>query len=231
MRRTPIAPLLALIFLLNCHPPPLENLVKRVPRRPEASFLLAGLLNKFGTSASFVYRSNCASADWHDDVSVRLHIKYTESAVEALQKVFADEKTMLVTEEPGGMIRITDASVPQALLDVRMRRVYLTSRWGTGDVLYDPDDVAWAIIETPEVQAFMTTHDLHKPNAYSRLVPTPSPSLPHMSGQMENLTVREALDRTLQTFPGLWSYTQCVNGEGRKLISIGFYSIQQPRKK
>jgi hypothetical protein len=231
MRRTPIAPLLALIFLLSCHPPPLENRVERVPRRPGASLLLAGLLNKFGTSASFVYRSNCASAGWHDDLNIRLHIKYTESAVEALREVFADEKTIQVSEEPGGMVRITDSSVPQALLDVRMRRVYLTSRWEPGGVLYDPDDVALDVMETPEVQAFMAAHDLHKPNFYSRLVPTPSPSLPHMSGQLENLTVREALDRTLQTFPGLWSYTQCTNGEGRKLVSISFYSDEQKHKK
>jgi hypothetical protein len=46
---------------------------------------------------------------------------------------------------------------------------------------------------------------------------------PSVHGELNDVTVAQALDYVLQTFPGLWTYQNCHNPEGGRKISVGFY--------
>jgi hypothetical protein len=49
--------------------------------------------------------------------------------------------------------------------------------------------------------------------------------LPHIAGSMDNLTVSQALDRVLMTFPGIWLYENCPQGDGTGLF-LRFLSVR-----
>jgi hypothetical protein len=41
-------------------------------------------------------------------------------------------------------------------------------------------------------------------------------------GELNDVTVAQALDYMLQTFSGFWFYQNCHDPEGRRPVSIGF---------
>jgi len=53
--------------------------------------------------------------------------------------------------------------------------------------------------------------------------PVPSPALPHLSGELDNVTVSKALDYILKTFPGLWTYQDCEGAKRRRMV---LFSVQ-----
>jgi len=54
------------------------------------------------------------------------------------------------------------------------------------------------------------------------LVTSPSPGMSHISGDLNNVTVRQALDHVLKTFPGFWVYENCTD-ELHNHVSIQFF--------
>ena len=51
----------------------------------------------------------------------------------------------------------------------------------------------------------------------------PSPRLPHISGNLDNVTLSEALDYVLRTFPGLWVYENCPSKKRKRAVFITFF--------
>ena len=51
-----------------------------------------------------------------------------------------------------------------------------------------------------------------------------APSVP----ELNDVTVEQALDYVLQTFPGFWFYQNRHDPHGRRKISVGFVSINSP---
>jgi hypothetical protein len=49
---------------------------------------------------------------------------------------------------------------------------------------------------------------------------------PHISGFLENVTVSEALDYVLKTFPGVWIYENCpARGDRGRDMFFGFFRL------
>jgi hypothetical protein len=48
--------------------------------------------------------------------------------------------------------------------------------------------------------------------------PVPSPALPHLSGELDNLTVSEAFDYILKAFPGLWTYQDYEGADRGRMV-------------
>jgi hypothetical protein len=48
---------------------------------------------------------------------------------------------------------------------------------------------------------------------------------PSMPGELNDVTVAQALDYVLETFSGFWFYQNCKNPEGERKISVGFSGL------
>ena len=53
------------------------------------------------------------------------------------------------------------------------------------------------------------------------------PSVP----ELNDVTVEQALNAVLQTFPGFWLYQNCHDPRGRRKISVGFVQSHAPPAK
>jgi hypothetical protein len=49
------------------------------------------------------------------------------------------------------------------------------------------------------------------------------PDLPEVPGELNDVTVSQALDYVLETFPGYWVYENCTTPDGGRSINFEFY--------
>lgn len=158
-----------------------------------------------------------------------------DSALEVLQGMFSDDPKMRVIQERDGKIRMVETDVPQDLLEVKIHHLSFSALYRKP--WYDPRQseskaILWvvtgpwavyAILNTPEVIAFMDQNIGRQvawmgwgmPRQIARL----GPSVP---GELNDVTVKQALDYVLQTVPGFWYYENCHDPIGRRMISVGF---------
>jgi len=133
--------------------------------------------------------------------------------------MFADHPKMRVTQEADRQIRILESGVPRDVLKVRIRRVSF-------DDVYDVIAAQKSITSQPEVQSFMKANEIN--SHLSRfgygigLRQQPEPGLPHISATLENVTVRQALDRLLKPFPGIWVYENCPDPKGGRIVAFDY---------
>lgn len=139
-----------------------------------------------------------------------------------LRGILADDPGMRVRQDrPGGEIRMMERGVPTDVLNVRISHISF-------DQWYDPRDGVSAILHTPEVVAFMKARDIKWPFHGSAVRGNPwPPEHPHLSGSLENVTVREVLDHILKTFPGIWVYENCPRtDEKNRTVYFGFWNLK-----
>jgi hypothetical protein len=141
----------------------------------------------------------------------------------AVREVFADDQAMRVTEDPGGMIRMNEIGVPVDLLDVRIGHISFEDY--AHSAIFNPNDALYAILRAPEVAHFTKAHNI---------VDTPAmmgsavrgnagrwpAEWPHISGSLDNVTLAEALDHVLKTFPGIWLYEDCPQAVNRNRVVV-----------
>jgi hypothetical protein len=54
------------------------------------------------------------------------------------------------------------------------------------------------------------------------------PQSPRISGSLENVTLSQALDRVLKTFPGIWVYEDCPKSDKKnRVIYLRFYYLRR----
>jgi len=76
------------------------------------------------------------------------------------------------------------------------------------------------IMAAPGVDAFMKEHDI-RTRAFR--IEGLYPRLPDIPGELDDVTVSEALDYVLRTFPGYWVYENCTTPEGTRSVNFRFY--------
>ncbi len=129
---------------------------------------------------------------------------------------------MEVTQESNGLIRMFETDVPMDLLDVRISHLSFGSPDEDRDIYNGPNDTLQTILSSPEVKTYVATHKIGPfPNHWAG-------SHIHknqVSGDLYNVTVKQALDYILQTFPGFWIYQNCrsVGGGSGRYVHFGFY--------
>jgi hypothetical protein len=145
------------------------------------------------------------------------------SALGMLREMFADDTKMHVTQDSDGKIRMAETDVPQDLLQVKIH-----------DLLFPPDYhgpgmAVMAILQSPEVMHFITDRNIVPMGGWSLpgddSIAIHKPSVP---GELNDVTVAQALDYVLRTFPGFWFYQNCHDPEGRRTVSIGFLNDLKP---
>jgi len=141
------------------------------------------------------------------------------SALEALQEMFADDTKMRVTQESDRKIRMVETDVPKDLLEVKIHHLSFLSDY------HGPKMAVMAILHTPEVIDFME-HNIGRKTAWGGWglpgVDSIAVHKPSVPGELNDVTVAQALDYILQTFPGFWTYQNCYDQEGRRTVSVGF---------
>jgi len=186
--------------------------------------LVMTALSSAHASGSLEYRGRCDTR--FDFPHLRPVDKVAGDAVAALREIFADDPDMRVTRDADGIIRMAEAGVPDDLLAVRIQRIAFKDDeiYPPRDVRFDPRDAMWTVLFQPEVAAFMKGHGIARPFDFEdasgrRAIPSPEP--PHLAENLRDVTLSQALDNVLQTFPGLWIYENCPNKNGKRIVDFG----------
>jgi len=142
---------------------------------------------------------------------------YEVSALDVLQETFANDTKMRVTQDSDGKIHMAETDVPQDLLQVKIHHLSFPSDY------HGPKMAVMAILQSPEVMHFITDRNI-VPMGGRGLPGDDSIAIhkPSVPGELNDVTVAQALDYILQTFPGFWFYQNCHDPEGRRTVSIGF---------
>ena len=185
-----------------------------------ARLTLAEVLRKTPFSGSLEYSGVCDMSQELPvlpTVSVPLKER-SSSALVMLREIFADDHKMQVTQKTGGMIRVVESGVPKELLDITIRKLSLND-------IYDPKSAEAMIISAPEVQDFMKAHGIERDpfrGGVRGLRQGPEPGLPHISEDLDNVTVEQALDHLLMTFRGVWVYQNCLSDTGGRVVAFDY---------
>lgn len=138
----------------------------------------------------------------------------TGPLAQILREMFANDRAMQVTQDADGTIRMIESGVPTDLLEVEISHLpFELNAIPLQYAAFTPDDAIREILHAPEVLAFAKTHGIVIPPpvigtmGHTHSHPT---NLPHITGSMDHLTVSQALDRVLKTFPGIWVFEDCT---------------------
>jgi hypothetical protein len=184
-------------------------------------------LDKAKLSGSFVFPRRCDLSGCNtpapDFPHFRVPTRAGGSIVQVLREVLADAPAMQVTQDPDGTIRMNETGVPTDLLNVKISHILFENY---GQRVYTANGALKVILQTPEVLAFMKAHDIRGPfdncSGHGEAVPGNAgawpPGSPHISGSLDNVTLSEALDYVLKTFPGIWIYESCPQSDKKNRV-------------
>jgi len=150
------------------------------------------------------------------------------SALDILQEMFADDPKMRVIQERDGKIRMAETDVPQDLLKIKIHHLSFSMPYTTGAKADSGAMAVYILLNAPEVIAFME-QNIGREVAWQGWgmpgqIVLDRPSVP----ELKDVTVEQALDHVLQTFPGFWLYQNCHDPHGRRMISVGFMQTLPP---
>lgn len=148
---------------------------------------------------------------------------YGSAPLETLQELFANDAKMQVNQESDGKVRMVEADVPRDFLEVKIHHLSFPTDFHSGAF------AVYFIVNTPEVRTFMEHKIGRKVPWFGWGMPGQihihGPSVP---GELNDVTVEQALDYVLETFPGFWTYENCRAPEGNREISVGFHENLTP---
>jgi len=144
--------------------------------------------------------------------------------VEVLREIFETDPKMRVAQESDGKIRMVETDVPNDLLNVKIHHL----SFHDGPMSRGPGMALIAILKTPEVMPFRRENSIGPLFEY---IGEGSFALPgnccgrgrSVSGELDDVTVAQALDYVLQTFPGFWLYESCQDPVRGRTAVFGFY--------
>jgi hypothetical protein len=141
--------------------------------------------------------------------------------LQTLREMFAGDSDMQVTQQPDGTIRMVEKSVPQDLLNVKIGHISFDEENKTRSPMWFPANVLRFITHGPEVETFKKDHGIRQVGETLSQASTP---VPRVSGELNNVTLSQALDYMLKTFPGLWVYENCPgSGNDKRVVVFAFY--------
>jgi hypothetical protein len=197
-------------------------------------------LDKAKLSGSFVFPGLC---NWSgcglaipDFPPFRRPTSTGGSTVQMLREVLADDPSTHVTQDSDGTIRMNETGVPTDLLNVKIGHIPFESY---GQSVYTANGALEAILQTPEVLAFMRAHGIRGLFGPFDNCPGTGRAVtgnaakwpldsPHVSGTLDNVSLSEALDYVLKTFPGIWIYESCPHGEKKnRFVYFRFLALHK----
>jgi hypothetical protein len=190
--------------------------------------LVMSVLSKAHVSGSLVFSGHCDQEGVGDFPKIHASSN-AEGPLQTLREMFSDDPKMQITQEPDGTIRMIETDVPTDLLNLRIGHLSFKRDEGRLVSMYNPNEALWAILRAPEIVDFMRLHDIEWPFQGARGVSWAhgllSAESPHISGDLDNVTLFQALARLQQSFPGLWLYKNCPGREpAKRLVAFAFYT-------
>ena len=191
-------------------------------------------LERANASGSLIFSGRCPEGYTPDLPPFRSTSSGGLSTLDTLRKLLPDHSPLQVTRDEKGLIRILDPSAPDDILSVRISHIAFDGSgtpWTGAD--YRPGDAVHRIVRSPEVMAFAKAHQLQSPllsNAGRSVTGNMKghwpPDQARISGSLDNVTVAQALDHVLRTFPGLWVYENCPAPTDRALhFWVGYFHL------
>ena len=179
-------------------------------------------------SGSLIYQGDCG-VTVPEAPPVRT-VSDSGRVTDTLQKMLAAIPQMRVTQERGGLVRMTQTDVPTDLLNFELSRISFDVSGPAAERFHGPNVALQVILMSPEVKAFRKARNIGPFDDGFLLPGNPEIDKPVLSGELENVTVSQALDYVLQTFPGFWVYESCVDKEGNRTARLFFFERQFPSK-
>jgi hypothetical protein len=177
--------------------------------------LMISILRSGYSSGSLEYWGRC---NYHPDLPKLHSPQKIAEPTETLREMFSDDRKMEVTLDATGHIRMAETDVPQDILNVVITHLSFDGN----DWLSHPDMALQVILQTDEVKKFMRNEGIG-PISEGYYVVGPIPGQPRLSGELHNVTVREALDYVLKAFPGFWIYENCHSDAGARTVHFAFF--------
>ena len=178
---------------------------------------LAGkILGASGQSGSLVYEGSCAQGDISDPFKLTMPAHLTP-AVAALNEAFALDPRLSVNVE-SGLIRIIGGNVPRDLLDLRLGHVAFRNE-------ADPRDAVQRLLTLPEVRSYMEARGILWLTTLQGIYAPPTEGSPDLDVTLKDVTLSDALDRIVRTFPGMWTYRDCVEGHGHRAVFVNLLTF------
>ena len=185
--------------------------------------LIENILRKAQVSGSLEYWGRCdLQQPLPDFPRVRPLLRSSDGPpLPILREIFSDDAKMRVTQESDGTIRMVESDVPKDLLKVRITHISFMDE-------YDSLSATLKIVHAREVQSFMKTHDIRgqldgRGQGVRGVIQGPSPVLPRMTGDLDNVTVAQALDHVSKTFRGFWVYENCRSENRSRVVLFWFF--------
>lgn len=198
-----------------------------------ALFQIDRVLRGADVSGSLAYRSCGFHTKLPDDLPpLRSLANYSGDPSTVLQRMFADDPRMRVTWQ-GGKVRMMETDVPMDLLNFRIHHLsFYPPDKGDREPVQGPRMALFAILQNPEVQAFKRVHHIGPSLDAGFLSPGDAMSRkPVVHGELKEVTISEALDYVLETFPGFWIYEDCVDNNGERSTYFNFVDVRGPTLK
>ena len=183
--------------------------------------LIRGVLSKAHASGSLEYWGVCNYHEVYPDFPKLRSVPNRDgSPVDLLREMFSVDPEMKVSQDADGKIRMIEGDVPGDVLDVKLHFI----RFGE---YHGPNAAVVEILNAPELTAFRKEHNIGPEAGMRPGFGYPSeafaPEKPKVSGDLEDVTVRQALDYILRTFHGFWLYESCKTPEGGRTMYLGFF--------
>ncbi len=193
--------------------------------------LIRDVLKDAHVSGSLVFSGGCKFQDRTAPVPTVRVRRDISSTRETLQGMLAGNSKIRVTQDSDGMIRMVEADVPTDILEVKIHHVsfptsepiFFDQSWGP-QYMNGPYPALRIIMATPEVAAFKKAH--HIDSDGTGRVPgnfLSQSKSPQVTGELDEVTLSQALDYVLKTFPGYWVYEDASCEDGNRAVRFHFY--------
>ena len=223
MGRVIVIASLALLFRI----PAAGQQSERITEILDNTQLILKVLASARVSGSLEYNGKCGVDIPVPDLP-RVHEpqkSYANNPVNTLRSMFPVDARMMVSQKENGIIRIAEVGVQSDILDIRVSHLLF-------DRVSDPEQALNMVLGAPEVQSFLQTNGIGQPlNIHSGLYALPEPNKSPMpgvrsiSGELNDVTLADALDYILKTFPGFWLYQNCQNPDGQRFLYFGLFPV------
>jgi hypothetical protein len=185
------------------------------------AIMIGRVLTKAHASGSIVYHGQCQDRGGTWDLpAVGFPKHYEMNSVQMLREMFEYDPKMLVSQDTTGNIRMVETDVPRDLLDLRIVQVPFSADSG----FHDPGWAVSQIMVTPDVKNYMTVNNIGPvvPD-FRQFIGPLSPNAPAIKDDLYYVTVSEALDYILKTYPGFWAYEECKTESGSRTAFLHFF--------
>jgi hypothetical protein len=147
------------------------------------------------------------------------------SPLQTLREMLAGNSDIEVSQDPDRTIRMVERTVPLDLLNVKIEHIsFDDEQKKRPNSMYFQTLVLDFITEAPEVRTYMKNHSISFGPQVIKQSMSPNPNF---SGELNNVTLAQALDYESKIFRGLWIYEECPGiNPAQRTVDFFFYGTE-----